>query len=99
MSNVFIAVDGALATPGLERCGVAGVTRERVIEAAEQHGVACAVTTLTWTDLLGADEIFVVNSLAGVWPVRDLDGEMRAPGDLARALQRWLEQEDDAQSH
>jgi len=96
MTNLFIGIDGALATPGLERCGVAGVTRERVMEAAGRHGVACAVTTLSWTDVLGADEVFLVNSLAGVWPVRDLDGEPRTPGEMTRTVQQWLGQEDDA---
>jgi 4-amino-4-deoxychorismate lyase len=94
MMNVFIAVDGTLATPGVERCGVAGVTRQRVMEAAERHGVACAVTTLSWTDVVGADEVFLVNSLAGVWPVRDLDGETRVPGETSRAVQRWLDEQD-----
>ena len=96
MTNLFIAVDGALATPGLDRCGVAGVTRERVMEAAERHRVSCAVTTLSWNDVLGADEVFLVNSLAGAWPVRDLDGEARVPGEMTRTVQRWLEQEHDA---
>ena len=95
MTNLFIAVDGALATPGLDRCGVAGVTRDRVMEAVGRHGVSCAVTTLSWTDVLGADEVFLVNSLAGVWPVRDLDGEARIPGEMTRTMQQWLEQEDD----
>ncbi len=96
MSNLFIAIDGALATPGLDRCGVAGLTRERVMEAAARHGVSWAVTTLSWNDVLGADEVFLVNSLAGVWPVRDLDGEARTPGEMTRAVQGWLEQDDDA---
>jgi 4-amino-4-deoxychorismate lyase len=96
MTNLFIGVDGALATPGLERCGVAGVTRERVIESAERYRVSCSVTTLSWSDVLGADELFLVNSLAGVLPVRNLDGEERTPGPLARAAQRWLDEEQSA---
>lgn len=96
MTNLFIGVEGALATPGLERCGVAGVTRERIMEWAERHRVSCTVTTLSWSDVLGADEVFLVNSLAGVLPVRNLDGEERTPGPLARAAQGWLDEEDDA---
>jgi branched-subunit amino acid aminotransferase/4-amino-4-deoxychorismate lyase len=46
--------------------------------------------------VLGSDEVFLVNSLAGVWPVRDLDGELRMPGEMTRAVQGWLEQDDDA---
>jgi 4-amino-4-deoxychorismate lyase len=96
MTNLFIGVEGALATPGLERCGVAGLTRERIMECAERERVSCTVTTLSWSDVLGADEVFLVNSLAGVLPVRNLDGEERTAGPLARAAQRWLDEEDDA---
>jgi 4-amino-4-deoxychorismate lyase len=96
MTNLFIGVEGALATPGLERCGVAGVTRERIMECAQSHGVSCTVTTLSWSDVLGADEVFLVNSLAGVLPVRGLAGEERTPGPLARAAQGWLDEEDNA---
>jgi 4-amino-4-deoxychorismate lyase len=97
MSNVFAVTRGALATPRLDACGVAGVTRDRVIEAASALGIACAVTALSWNDLLSAGELFVVNSLAGIWPVRELDGAERIPGPVTRTLQRALRLEDDAQ--
>jgi 4-amino-4-deoxychorismate lyase len=93
MTNIFIGTRGHLATPRLERCGVAGVTRERIIEAAAEHGVPCSVTDLTWSDVLGAEEMFLVNSLAGVWPVREIQGEVRMPGVLTRAAQEWLTQD------
>jgi 4-amino-4-deoxychorismate lyase len=93
MTNIFITCGGALATPRLDRCGVAGVTRERVMEAAGRAGHSCAITTLTWDEVLGADEVFLVNSLAGIWPVRDLDGQPRTPGRITRERglrpQRW----------
>jgi 4-amino-4-deoxychorismate lyase len=97
MSNLFVALDGTLATPRLDLCGVAGVTRDRVIDAARRAGVRCVVKTLSWTDVLAAHEVFLVNSLASAWPVRAIDGEARAPGEVTRAVQRWLELEDDAQ--
>ncbi|HYC45354.1 MAG TPA: aminodeoxychorismate lyase [Burkholderiales bacterium] len=97
MSNLFLVRGGSLASPRLDRCGVAGVTRARVIEAAAQHDVACVLSALTWRDVLRADEVFLVNSLFGVCPVRALDGEPREPGPLTRALQAWLDSEDDAQ--
>src|SRR5919106_1524218 len=45
MTNLFIAVDGALATPGLDRCGVAGVTRGSGMERARRHPGPCAGPT------------------------------------------------------
>ncbi len=97
MSNIFIVADGVLMTPALDRCGVAGVTRDRVIEAAAALGIECSVTQVSWTDLMRADELFLVNSLAGAWPVRDINGNERAPGHVTRELQRALLREDHAQ--
>lgn len=97
MTNIFVAAGGVLATPRVDRCGVAGVTRDRVMEAAARAGYPCAVTTLTWSQVLGADEVFLVNSLAGIWPVRDLDGHPCSAGRVTRDLQRALECDDDSQ--
>jgi 4-amino-4-deoxychorismate lyase len=97
MTNIFLVKNAALATPSLHRCGVGGVTRDRLIEAAARHGVACAVTTLAWNDVVSADEVFLVNSLTGVWPVRDIEGLTCSIGPVTRAAQDWLKQEDDAQ--
>jgi 4-amino-4-deoxychorismate lyase len=97
MTNVFMVSKGLLATPRLDLCGVAGVTRERVLEAATSLDVPCAVMTCTLKDVLRAEEVFVVNSLAGIWPVRELEGERREPGRVTRMLQASLEAEDDAQ--
>jgi 4-amino-4-deoxychorismate lyase len=95
MTNLFIAANGALATPSLARCGVAGVTRDRVLDAARRHGVACAVRDIPWADVLAADEVILTNSLAGAWPVREIDGRMFEAGPLARSVQRWLESDDE----
>ena len=94
MTNVFIAKAGALATPALNRCGVAGVTRERVIDAARAAGVECRIRDVPWPELLAADEVILTNSLAGAWPVREIDGSPRSPGPLSRAVQSWLSHDD-----
>jgi 4-amino-4-deoxychorismate lyase len=97
MTNIFVVKGDSLATPSLHRCGIAGVTRERVLEAAARQDIACEVTNLPWRDVLSADEIFLVNSLAGIWPVRELEGKTFAVGAVTRSVQHWLKQEDDAQ--
>jgi 4-amino-4-deoxychorismate lyase len=97
MTNLFVVKNAQLATPSLQRCGVAGVTRDRVIAAAARHGVPCQVKSLSWSEVVAADEIFVVNSLAAIWPVRAIDGKTSACGALTKAAQGWLNQEDHAQ--
>jgi len=93
MSNLFIVEHGILVTPDLSRCGVAGVTRERVIESAARHGVRCQVTHVTRERLLQADEILLVNSIIGVWQVRELDDKIRAPGSFVERVRQWLDEE------
>jgi 4-amino-4-deoxychorismate lyase len=97
MTNVFVVKNTMLATPSLHRCGIGGLTRDRVIEGAARHRARCEVTTLAWSEVIAADEVFLVNSLIGVWPVRDIEGRTYSVGPLTRAAQNWLKQEDDAQ--
>ena len=96
MSNLFIVRSGALITPDLGRCGVAGVTRDRVMDAAAAHGIAITIGRIAWADVLSADEAFLVNSLAGVWPISELEGAKLSPGPLVQSVQHWLGQDDDA---
>lgn len=101
MTNLFVVRDGELLTPRLDRCGVAGVTRDRIIDAAASEGVPCRTAELSWDAVVTAEEVFLVNSLAGVWPVRAVEGDARtrAPGPVTRRLQGALAREDDAQTN
>jgi 4-amino-4-deoxychorismate lyase len=94
MTNLFLATGGGLVTPSVDRCGVGGVTRERVMEAAVSIGCGCEVRNVAYGELMGADEVFLTNSLAGVWPVRSLGDRIWSPGPVTRALQRFLDRED-----
>jgi len=96
MSNLFLGRSGTLVTPDLDRCGVAGVTRDRVIHAATARGIAITIGNIGWRDVLSADEAFLVNSLAGVWPICELEGTKLSTGPLVRSVQCWLDQDDDA---
>jgi 4-amino-4-deoxychorismate lyase len=97
MTNLFIAQAGTLRTPRLDACGVAGVTRERIIESARAYGVRCEITYIPWGDVLIADEVVLVNSIAGAWPVCEIEGQARAVGPLTRKIQHWLKADDDEQ--
>src|SRR5690606_31058408 len=88
-SNLFLVRGGVLQTPALTRCGVAGVMRAELLEYAASLGVPCAVGDYERADLLVADEIFVCNSLYGVWPVRRFAGRDWPVGPLTRTLQAF----------
>ncbi|MBS7661202.1 aminodeoxychorismate lyase [Pseudomonas lalucatii] len=86
-SNLFLFKDGTLLTADLSRCGVAGVMRAELLAQAATLGMACEVRDLDLAELLGADEVFMCNSLYGVWPVRRLRDRDWPVGPLTRKLQ------------
>jgi 4-amino-4-deoxychorismate lyase len=85
-SNVFIVSQGRLRTPLLDRCGVAGVMRGLVLDEARAAGLAAEEARLRLAEAFEAEELFMTNSLIGVWPVRALEGRRFAPGPVARLL-------------
>ncbi len=72
-SNLFLFSNGTLMTPMLDRCGVEGITRERVLDAARLLSWPVHECRLSLGQLLAADEIFLTNTLIGIWPIRQID--------------------------
>jgi len=89
-SNLFMLRGNILYTPNLSRCGVAGMQRDRVIDWAKQHGVTCKVADFRMEELVLADEIFLVNSVFGLWPVRELADYRRTQHPMSWKIQEWL---------
>lgn len=86
-SNLFLLRGGALLTADLSRCGVAGVMRAELLEQARALGVPVEVRDIGHDELLAADEVFLCNSLYGIWPVRALQAQHWPVGPLTRKLQ------------
>jgi len=95
MSNIFMRVGQKLRTPDLSACGVAGLQRERILKLASVLGLTPEIANFTLPTLLQAEEIFVCNSVIGVWPVRQIGATPIAPGPVANQMQRILESEVD----
>lgn len=92
-SNLFMLRGGILHTPDLSHCGIAGVQRDRVLDWADQHGVTCKVIDVRMEELEQADEIFLVNSVFGLWPVREFASYRRAQHPVSWKIQEWLNDE------
>lgn len=86
-SNLFMVRGGALITADLSRCGVAGVMRAALLDRATADGVKSEVRDVSLEEFLQADEVFLCNSLLGVWPVRSVTGHHWPVGPLTRKLQ------------
>lgn len=92
MTNLFYATAGAIYTSSLAQAGVAGIIRGLIIELASQQGLEVIEHSFTQERLLSADEIFVCNSIIGIWPIFQI-GHMQFPvGPITRRLQRSLAQ-------
>jgi len=86
-SNLFLVRDGVLITADLSRCGVAGVMRAELLFQAESQGIATQITDVRLEQLHQADEVFVCNSVYGVWPVQACGSARWSVGPLTRKLQ------------
>lgn len=86
-SNLFLVCNGSLLTADLNRCGVAGVMRAEILERAQILGIPVAVTDISVEQLQQADEVFVCNSVYGIWPVRGCAAMSWPVGPLTRKLQ------------
>lgn len=91
MSNLFLVKGGRLRTPDLSRCGVAGIIRAVVQEIAEARGMPLEVADIPVAEARESQELFLTNSVIGIWPVREFDGKAYAVGPVTRELMGNLE--------
>lgn len=71
-TNVFLVAGRELLTPRLDQCGIAGVMRALVIDLARALALHVTETRVERSLLFSANELFVCNSLIGIWPVREI---------------------------
>lgn len=90
-ANLFWVRNAVLHTPSLDRCGVAGITRSRVLALAEAAGIECRIGSQPWSALMAADEAFLTGSLIGIWPLRAIDSHCyQGARPITRRLQALL---------
>jgi 4-amino-4-deoxychorismate lyase len=83
-TNLFWVSGGVVRTPTLDRCGVSGHMRRKVLSIA---GVRARLGEGNWEEVEAADEVFLTNSLIGIWPVARLGArQWTAPGPVTREL-------------
>ena len=95
MSNLFLVKNGKLMTALLDRAGVAGIMRSVILEQARLRAIDLEIRRIRLNELITADEIFLTNSVIGVWPVRQFETRRYQVGPLALEIQDWLVNADD----
>jgi 4-amino-4-deoxychorismate lyase len=90
MSNIFARFDKALVTPDLSRCGVAGVTRQRIMGLVSSLNLTLEVEALPLIRLAQADEVFICNSIFGAFQVNRIGQNTWPQQALAKTIRNLL---------
>jgi branched-chain amino acid aminotransferase len=86
--NVFLVKDGTIYTPDLSASILPGITRDTIIQIAQDLGYTVVEKQLIRTDLYLADEVFMTGTAAEVTPLREVDDQLIGPpGPVTLALQ------------
>jgi branched-chain amino acid aminotransferase len=90
--NLFIGKNGELFTPPLSAGALYGITRQTVIELAEEEGLKVSEPNLTRYDLFNADECFLTGTGAEIVPVVKIDGRAIGAGKPGAITKMLVEQ-------
>ncbi len=86
--NIFVVKNGQIWTPDLSSSILPGITRNSVIQIAQDLGYTVEEKNLIRADLYLADEVFMCGTAAEVTPVRSVDDrEIGDPGPVTVEIQ------------
>ncbi|MGA2655632.1 MAG: aminodeoxychorismate lyase [Gammaproteobacteria bacterium] len=89
-SNLFYAQGGELFTPDLSHCGILGIMRAQILTWAELHDIRVNIIPIAREKLLQADEVFLCNSIFGIWPVTNIEGRLLKVGHYTQKLIQYF---------
>ena len=89
MSNIFLVTnDSILVTPCINKTGVAGVCRQYILEGVSSWGFPVKVCDVSLDMLVSAKEVFICNSVNGVWPVVACDHKRWSVGEITQYIRK-----------
>ncbi|MES2579608.1 MAG: aminodeoxychorismate lyase [Pseudomonadota bacterium] len=89
-ANVFICNGNTLLTPSLNQCGIAGITRQRIMDLAHLIGLTVKVESFNLDRLFAAEAVLITNSLYGVFQAKRVQQKTWAPTSLAVDIREIL---------
>lgn len=93
MSNLFVSKDQILYTAPVYEAGVAGIMRGLIMQQAKISGIVLKEQFFSKEFLLAADEVFFCNAVIGIWPVKQLQEQQFAVGEMTKQFMHWLAHE------
>jgi 4-amino-4-deoxychorismate lyase len=91
MTNLFYVKNNIVYTPALVQSGVAGIMRGMIMNISIDQGLSVIEHVFTKDELLSADEVFVCNSIIGIWPVALIENVHFSVGPITRKIQIQLD--------
>jgi len=91
MTNLFYIKDDTLYTSSIAHAGIAGIMRHIILNLASGRGLPASERLFSRNELLSADEVFVCNSIIGIWPVNRVADTCYPVGPNTRLIQQWLD--------
>ena len=86
--NIFVVRNGVITTPPLSTSILPGITRDTVVQIAQDLGYTVEQSALIRTDLYLADEVFFTGTAAEVTPVSAIDDQVLGVGEVTLAIQK-----------
>ena len=88
-SNIFTVKDGQVSTPR-GRFVLGGISRETVIELAEENQIPVVERDIDMFDAITADEVFLTSTSLCICPVSTVQGRTIADGDIPGPITETL---------
>ena len=73
--NIFLVREGQLATPSLASSALEGITRDAIIKIADGLGIDVVERSITRSELIMADEVFLTGTAAEITPIKSIDSQ------------------------
>jgi len=90
--NIFLVIDGKLVTPAVHNNILMGITRNTVIELAENElGLETIHRSIDRSELYTADECFLTGTAAHITPVAEIDCRKIGDGEIGEITRKLQE--------
>jgi branched-chain amino acid aminotransferase len=86
--NIFVVRDGVISTPDLATGILPGITRDSIIQIAQDMGYQVVEKAVIRSDLYLADEVFMSGTAAEVTPLRSVDDHELGVGPVTLEIQQ-----------
>jgi len=90
-SNLFALIDDVLITPPKGPLLLPGITRDLILELAQQHNIPTCETFITPVQLINAEEVWLTSSTKEILPVTTLDGVAVGNGKPGKLWQQMTQ--------